>query len=116
MCIRDSPFNWETLRGTIRSDTPLITTVPYVYEAFKEVYQIDGDAKWRQIMQSTAQHVLLDYKDFETSPNASSCSYTPFPENSVSVINANAYRAFLLTIASLDFSEEKYWLSLIHIL
>jgi hypothetical protein len=60
-------------------------------------------------MQSTAQHVLLDYKDFETSPNASSCSYTPFPENSVSVINANAYRAFLLTIASLDFSEEKYW-------
>jgi hypothetical protein len=103
------PFNWETLRGTIRSGTPLITTAPYVYEAFKEVYLIDGDAKWRQIMQSTAQHVLLDYKDFETSPNASSCSYTPFPENSVSVINANAYRAFLLTIASLDFSEEKYW-------
>ena len=103
------PFNWETLRGTIRSGTPLITTVPYVYEAFKEVYQIDGDAKWRQIMESIAQHVLLDYKDFETSPNASSCSYTPFPENSVSVINANAYRAFLLTSASADFSEEKYW-------
>ena len=62
------PFNWETLRGTIRSGTPIITTVPYVYEAFKEVYQIDGDPKWRQIMQSTAQHALLDYKDFETSP------------------------------------------------
>jgi glycosyltransferase involved in cell wall biosynthesis len=103
------PFNWETLRGTIRSGTPMITTVPYVYEAFKEVYQIDGDAKWHQIMQSIAQHVLLDYKDFETSPSASSCSYTPFPENSMFIINANAYRAFLLTIASLDFSEEKYW-------
>src|SRR5271154_853330 len=70
------PFNWETLRGTIRSGTPLITTVPYAYEAFKEVYEIDRDSKWRQIMQSIAQHVLLDYKDFETSANASSCSYT----------------------------------------
>jgi len=102
------PFNWETLRGTIRSGTPLITTVPYVYEAFKEIYQIDGDPKWRQIMQSTAEHALQDYKDFETSPNASSCSYTPFPENSVSVINANAYRAFLLMSAAVDFSEDKY--------
>src|SRR5258706_295982 len=59
-------------------------------------------------MQSTAEHALQDYKDFETSPNASSCSYTPFPENSVSVINANAYRAFLLMSAAVDFSEDKY--------
>lgn len=102
------PFNWETLRGTIRSGTPLITTVPYVYEAFKQVYQIDRDPKWRQIMRSIAQHALRDYKDFETSPNASSCSYTPFPQNSVGVINASAYRAFLLMSAALDFSEEKY--------
>jgi hypothetical protein len=102
------PFNWETLRGTIPSGTPLITTVPYVYEAFKQVYQIDGNAKWRQIMQSTAEHALLDYKDFETSPTASSCSYTPFPKDSLSVVNANAYRAFLLTSAAVDFSEEKY--------
>jgi len=32
------PFNWETRRGTMWQDTPLITTVPYVYEAFQEVY------------------------------------------------------------------------------
>src|SRR5271165_7223847 len=31
------PFNWETLRGTIKEGTPLITTDPYVYEAFKLV-------------------------------------------------------------------------------
>ena len=35
------PFNWETKRGTMWQATPLITTVPYVYEAFREVYQID---------------------------------------------------------------------------
>jgi hypothetical protein len=102
------PFNWETVRGTIKSGTPLITTVPYVYEAFREVYRIDGNPKWRQIMQSTAEHGLLDYKDFKSSDLASGCTYTPFPEHSVGVVNANAYRAFLLTCAAVDFSDEKY--------
>jgi hypothetical protein len=103
------PFNWETVRGTIKSGTPLITTVPYVYEAFREVYQLDRNPRWREIMYSTAEHGLLDYKDFKTSENASGCTYSPFPEHSVGVVNANAYRAFLLTCASVDFSDEKYW-------
>jgi hypothetical protein len=81
--------------------------VPYVYEAFREVYQIDGNHKWREIMHSIAQHALQDYQDFETSANASTCSYTPEP-NELGVINANAYRAFLLMRAAVDFSEEQY--------
>jgi hypothetical protein len=103
------PFNWETLRGTIREGTPLITTVPYVYEAFKQVWEIDKSDEWRQIMKSTAEHALVDYKDIPTSASASTCSYTPDPEQSVSVVNANAYRAFLLTSAAHDFSDERYW-------
>ena len=102
------PFNWVTIRGTIKEGTPLITTVPYVYEAFKQAYQLDGEDKWFQIMQSIARHGLRDYKDFETSPTASTCSYTPDPKDSLSVVNANAYRAFLLTSAALDFSDEQY--------
>jgi hypothetical protein len=102
------PFNWVTIRGTIKEGTPLITTVPYVYEAFKQAYQLDGEDKWFQIMRSIAQHGLRDYKDIETSPTASTCSYTPDPKDSVSVVNANAYRAFLLTSASVDFSDERY--------
>jgi len=102
------PFNWETVRGTIWQGTPLITTVPYVYEAFKQVYEVDGAEKWREIMRSIAQHALHDYIDLETSPNASTCSYTPAPQQSMSVVNANAYRAFLLTSAALDLSEDKY--------
>ncbi len=102
------PFNWETVRGTIQEGTPLITTVPYVYEAFKEAYQMDGKDRWRQIMRSIAQHAVQDYQDFETSASASTCSYTPDPKDSVGVVNANAYRAFLLTSAATDFSEEKY--------
>lgn len=102
------PFNWETVRGTIREGTPLITTVPYAYEAFKQAYQIDGDDRWRQIMRSIAQHAVQDYRDIETSASASTCSYTPDPKDSVGVVNANAYRAFLLTSAATDFSDEKY--------
>ena len=102
------PFNWETIRGTIREGTPLITTVPYVYEAFREVYGIDNDARWLEIMRSIAEHGLRDYKDFPTSSSAASCSYTPFPEQSVGIINANAYRAFLLMQAAMDFSEDCY--------
>jgi hypothetical protein len=102
------PFDWVTIRGTIKEGTPLITTVPYVYEAFKQAYQLDGEDKWFQIMRSIAQHGLRDYKDIETSPTASTCSYTPDPKDSLSVVNANAYRAFLLTSAALDFSDEQY--------
>jgi len=102
------PFNWETIRGTIREGTPLITTVPYVYEAFRDVYRIDNNDRWRQIMRSIAEHGLGDYKDFATSDRAATCSYTPTPEQSVGVINANAYRAFLLTQAAMDFSEDSY--------
>ena len=102
------PFNWETLRGTIREGTPLITTVPYVYEAFREVYRIDNNSRWRQIMWSIAEHGLRDYKDFAISERAAACSYTPMPEQSVGVINANAYRAFLLTQAAMDFSDDRY--------
>ena len=102
------PFNWETRRGTMWQGTPLITTVPYVYEAFREVYRIDGDTKWREVMLSIAQHASEDYHDFETSPDASSCSYNPVPGEPGGVINASAYRAFLLTAAALDFSDDSY--------
>ena len=103
------PFNWVTLRGTIEKGTPLITTVPYIYEAFRQVWEIDKVQEWLQIMESIAEHALLDYKDFKTSASASTCSYTPDPAQSVAVVNANAYRAFLLTCAANDFAEEKYW-------
>ena len=102
------PFDWETRRGTIKEGTPLITTLPYVYEAFSQVYEIDKDQKWWRIMRSIAQHAFQDYQDFETSPTASSCSYTPEPDDTGGVINASAYRAFLLTRAAFDFSEDLY--------
>jgi hypothetical protein len=102
------PFNWETRTGTIWKGTPLITTVPYVYEAFLQVYRIDGNRKWLEIMRSIAQHALLDYHEICTSSTAASCAYKPDPKDPCGVVNASAYRAFLLTRASIDFADEQY--------
>jgi hypothetical protein len=101
------PFNWETRGGTLKENTPFITSVPYMYEAFREVYRIDKDQQWLQIMHSIAQHGLKDYRDFETSASASTCSYFPGGDSG-GVVNASAYRAFLLTQAAVDFSDDTY--------
>jgi hypothetical protein len=102
------PFNWETRTGTIMEGTPLITTVPYVYEAFAQVWAIDKNHKWLRIMQSIAAHVFECYRDREIAPDAASCGYTPAPDDPGGVVNASAYRAFLLTQAARDFSEPRY--------
>ena len=145
------PFDWVWRGGVIKQQTPLITTIPYAYEAFLQVYEIfekekserstpknsrgrllnpeklSGQAaqrpvtpKWneggstlnetdeyRQILESIARHAVNDIKDFRSSETASTCSYTPFDEGGV--INAAAYRAFLLTSASQVLSRDDYW-------
>jgi len=102
------PFNWETRAGTLPANTPFITTLPYVYEAFRQVYEIDGDRKWMDIMRSIADHGLLDYQDFVKSDSASCCAYNPGPPEPSGVVNASAYRAFLLTRAGVDFDDPRY--------
>jgi hypothetical protein len=102
------PFHWETRLGVIPAGTPMITTLPYVYEAFRQVYEIDGQSHWREVMKSIAQHGLLDYQDNDTSATASTCSYYPGGANSHGVLNASAYRAFLLTQAAVDFGDDRY--------
>jgi hypothetical protein len=125
------PFDWVWHGGTIKKQTPLITTTPYVYEAFLQILEIVEDTlassppssghrawlsdlcppslrdQWRQILQSIARHAARDINDSKTSETASSCSYTPGLPGVV--INAAAYRAFLLTSASQLMAEEEYW-------
>jgi hypothetical protein len=130
------PFDWAWRGGVIKHQTPLITTTPYAYEAFLQVSEIlksedrgcrtaafakasasqggprteDGAdlvAEYRHIIESIARHAATDIKDFKTSETASSCSYTPFDEGGV--INAAAYRGFLLTSASQLSSNDDYW-------
>ncbi len=102
------PFDWQTRTGTMTSNTPLITTVPYVYEAFSQVYALDRDQTWLTIMRSIASHAYHSYRDVETSSGAASCAYTPAVDDPAGVVNASAYRAFLLTKAGLELDEPKY--------
>jgi hypothetical protein len=188
------PFDWVTRNGVIKEQTPLITTTPYVYEAFLEVHRLvsedrgqrtedggrgaegrgqrtggrgrvaggggqgtegrgwrtedreqkaegsgrraeDGGQKTegrgqgaesgepktedrgqgtesrgqrmelREILESIVRHATTDIKDFKFSETASSCSYTPDDEGGV--VNASAYRAFMLTSAAKLFGNEQ---------
>src|SRR6266567_9010260 len=101
------PFNWVTRNGVIGAQTPLITTTPYAYEAFLQVFKLQPRDEWRLILESIARHAAIDIKGFRASEKASSCSYTPFDAGGV--INAAAYRAFLLASASKVFCNEDYW-------
>jgi hypothetical protein len=101
------PFDWVWRGGVIKAQTPLITTTPYAYEAFLQLYMLDRRPAWKSVLESIACHAQFDIKDFKTSETASSCSYTPLGQGGV--INAAAYRAFLLTSASRLFSNEDYW-------
>jgi hypothetical protein len=100
------PFDWVTRGGIIKEQTPLITTTPYVYEAFLQVYELQPREEWREILASIARHAATDIKDYVSSPSSSSCSYTPYGEGGV--INAAAYRAFLLTSAANLFANDNY--------
>lgn len=102
------PFDWETRGGTFRGSTPLITTEPYAYEAFSQIYALDKDPQWLPIMRSIAKHAYESYRDMEVGPNATSCGYTPSPDDPCGVVNASAYRAFLLTKAGIELDEPKY--------
>ena len=102
------PFDWVTIDGIIPRQTSLITTLPYVYEAFAAVHEIDGDDRWLSVMRSIAEHARLDYRDFDTGNGAATCSYSTLERDRGMVVNANAYRAFLLTKAAHDLNDVRY--------
>src|SRR5438445_4800362 len=102
------PFNWQTRHGILKEGTPLITTLPYVYEAFSQVYAIDGDRKLLEIMHAIAEHAFGCYRDVQTGSDTCSCAYTPAKDDPCGVINASAYRAFLLTKAGIELSQPRY--------
>jgi hypothetical protein len=102
------PFDWVTSGGTIQRDTPFITSTPYAYEAFLQVFSIDRRTEWRHVLESIVRHVCMDIRDFRCSEAASSCGYSP-DDALGGVVNAAAYRAFMLTSASRVFDREEYW-------
>ena len=101
------PFDWVTRNGVMKQHTPLITSTPYIYEAFLQVFQIEPRTEWEQILLSIVRHVMEDIKDFPTSERASTSSYSPYDKGGV--LNASAYRAGMLASAAKVFGREDCW-------
>ena len=101
------PFDWVTQTGVMGTGMPLITTTPYVYEAFEAVYRIDGGKRWLHVMESIAEHAFHDIPNLDVSARSASAGYNPV-DRVFKVVNASAYRAFLLTAASVRFGRKDY--------
>ncbi len=53
------PFDWVWRGGTAKRQTPLITTTPYVYEAFLQVSNLHPRDELKLILESIARHAVL---------------------------------------------------------
>ena len=100
------PFDWQNNRGLWRKDTPYITCTPYCFEAFLALYDATGNEHYRDIARSIAEFVCGDLKDTAAGNNAMAASYSPKDETKV--INASAYRAWVLFEAGARFDLPGY--------
>jgi hypothetical protein len=107
------PFNWVTRTGVMQAQTPLITTTPYAYEAFEQVFELDNDERWLNVMRSIAEHAYSDIPERRIGPCSAAAGYNPVDTDGV-VVNASAYRAFLLFSAGIRFSRPDYSLAANH--
>ena len=100
------PFDWESRAGTIPSGTPLITTLPYAYEAFEAGYKTTRKSEYLRVMDSIARFAFDCIPSNELEEGVSAAAYTPFHQTQV--VNASSYRGFLLAAAGQRFGRPKY--------
>lgn len=100
------PFDWEGWFGTFKAGTPFITTTVYGYEAFEQGYALTGDPRYLEMMRSVARFAFEDLTEQEVAPGARASSYGPHDQRRV--VNASAYRAFLLSRAGLRFERDDW--------
>jgi len=101
------PFDWVTRNGVIARDTPFITTLPYAFEAFLQVHRLAPRDEWQVVLASIARHGFHEIKSVPATATASSCGYSP-SDTAGGVINAAAYRSFLLTNAAQVLGNAEY--------
>jgi len=99
------PFDWMTTRGLWTSGIPLITTTSYCFEAFLKLYDITNDQKYFDIAYSIFLFTIKDLKDTPIEDGISSGSYSPIDNSQI--VNANAYRSFVLIEGFKRFNNEE---------
>ncbi|MES1220313.1 MAG: hypothetical protein ABUT20_32730 [Bacteroidota bacterium] len=99
------PFNWMTTRGLWTSGIPLITTTGYCFEAFLSLYDETKDKKFFDIAYSIFLFTKKDIKDTIVDDKIWISSYSPFDNSQI--VNANAYRSFVLAEGYKRFGDEE---------
>lgn len=101
------PFDWQCGRGpTWKKNTPYITCTPYCYEAYLGLFEITGQRRYQDIAAAIARFIYGDLQDTPTSATAAAGSYSPLDNSKV--VNASAYRAFVLIDAGERFGNGSY--------
>jgi len=100
------PFDWENVNGLMPKGTPHITATPYCYELFARLFDVTGDAQYCTVARSIATFVSDNLNDTPTGQDSAAASYTPHDHGKV--INASAYRAFVLFDAGRRFGNAAY--------
>src|SRR5215813_4018823 len=100
------PFDWQHVNVLMPKGSPHITATPYCYELFARLYDLTREDGYLQIASSVAKFVFEDLKDTPTGEDSAASSYTPYDRTKV--VNASAYRAFVLVDAGERFQNEAY--------
>jgi len=100
------PFDWQNVNGLMPKGTPHITATPYCYEVFARLFDLTGELQYLEVMRSIMAFVYGDLKDTPTADDAAASSYTPHDNGKV--VNASAYRAFLLFDAAQRFQNSAF--------
>ncbi len=99
-------YPWQNTECLYPIGTPFITVTPYGYWAFAEHFNTTGSQKSYEIAESAAKFAANDLLKHKM-PNGTVCtSYSPL--DSRFVINANTYRAAMLTEASELFKNPSF--------
>jgi hypothetical protein len=101
------PFDWQNVNGLMPKGTPHITATPYCYEVFARLFDLTQESRYLAAARSVAAFVFNDLNDTPTGDDAAASSYTPHDHGKV--VNASAYRAFVLFDAAWRFGAEDYW-------
>ncbi|RYD73023.1 MAG: hypothetical protein EOP84_22195 [Verrucomicrobiaceae bacterium] len=96
------PFDWQNNKDEVwPKNTPYITCTPYCYEAYIGLLEETGERRYQEIAAGIAEFIFGDLKNLPTGPDSAAGSYSPYDERQV--VNATAYRAYILTEAGKRF-------------
>ena len=97
------PFDWMTTRGLWTRSTPLITSTPYCFEAYLALFDTTQNEKYEKIAKSIFEFSLNDLNNSIINETTYASSYSPIDHSKV--LNASAYRSFVLIQSSKRFNR-----------